>query len=187
MWRPLVLSLAIGIGLTLPAGPPLGQAADTGSVGVGVSPIVGLRLGVSAARGEYTTRDEVTLGSGRTMTLVGFEGEYAVAHSKVSGELIRDSIETLTSSVRASTWFVQEMQTLTPRWSAGARLDGTSAPPIIGTTVRPISYRSFEGTATFRATREIWLRSSFYTRRFFAARTWDQQVGVSVVWNRRWW
>jgi ATP-dependent Lon protease len=45
----------------------------------------------------------------------------------------------------------------------------------------------FEATAGFRVTPDVTLRSSYYTRRFYFATTWADQVGVSVIWAHRWW
>ena len=44
-----------------------------------------------------------------------------------------------------------------------------------------------ETTAGYRVTSDITLRSSYYARKSYNARAWDNQVGVSVVWAHRWW
>jgi hypothetical protein len=45
----------------------------------------------------------------------------------------------------------------------------------------------FEATAGFRVTRDVTLRSSYYTRRVYGSTDWMNQVGVSAVWSHRWW
>ena len=67
--------------------------------------------------------------------------------------------------------------------------EGTSAPPLrTGIVVgRRTTFNVGEATVGFRVTPDITLRSSYYARKFFGARTWDNQVGASVVWAHRWW
>ena len=86
-------------------------------------------------------------------------------------------------------WFVQGMQTLSPRGFAAGRREGTSAPPLMNGIVVGSRTRlgAFEATAGYRVTADITLRSRYYTRPSYTATTWTDQVGVSVVWARRWW
>jgi hypothetical protein len=42
-------------------------------------------------------------------------------------------------------------------------------------------------TAGFRVSPDVTLRSSYTARKSFGASTWTDQVGVSIVWARRWW
>ncbi len=44
-----------------------------------------------------------------------------------------------------------------------------------------------EATVGFRLTPDFTLRSSYYARKFYNATVWDNQVGLSLVWTRRWW
>jgi hypothetical protein len=44
-----------------------------------------------------------------------------------------------------------------------------------------------ELTAGYRATREITVKASYYARQSYGRLVWDQQGGVQVVWQRRWW
>jgi hypothetical protein len=160
-------------------------------LGGGITPTTGLRLGVSLARGNYATGQElrVPADEGRELTLVGFEGEYAFNYTKISGELIRDRLETAVGTETAVTWFIQGMQTLSPRWFLAARQEGTSAPPlrtgiVVGSRT---TYHSTEATVGFRLSTDFTLRSSFLSRKAYARTEWDQQAGVSVVWAHRWW
>ena len=84
--------------------------------GVGVTPRPGLRFGVSTAVGDYATREELSPpgASGRSLRLMALEAEYSVAHTRMSGEWIRDSFGTDAAPVRAYAWFAEAVQTVTP-------------------------------------------------------------------------
>ena len=159
--------------------------------GGGVTPITGLRLGASFAHGQYATPEEVTVPApdGRTMTMAGGEGEWAFDGTKISGEILRTGFQSLAGTAVAYEWFVEGQQTLTPRWFVAARRAGTSAPPLVNGSVdasRP-DLEVFEATAGFRVTRDVTLRSSYYTRRLYGSTDWVNQAGASIVWSSRWW
>jgi hypothetical protein len=159
--------------------------------GAGVTPTIGLRVGGSLAHGVYATPEEirVPVSRGRRMTMGSVEGEWAFGGTKVSGELLRTAFETRADQAIATEWFVQGMHTLSPRWFVAARREGTSAPPLINGIVigRRTTLSVFEATAGFRISPDLTLRSSYYTRKSYGAPTWANQVGVSLVWARRWW
>jgi hypothetical protein len=158
--------------------------------GAGITPKVGLRIGASFARGRYATASELKVPSkdGETMTLVGIEGDYAFAFTHLSGELLRDTFTTDRGHVAAYEWFVQGMQTITPRWFAAGRQEGTSAPPpFTATTSDRRFFLTSEATLGYRVSPEVSFRASFYARKPFARSDWDQQAGVSVVWAHRLW
>jgi hypothetical protein len=159
--------------------------------GGGVTPITGLRLGASFAHGLYATADEVTGPNpqGRTMTMAGAEGEWAFNGTKLSGEILRTGFEASAGTAVAYEWFIQGQQTLTPRWFAAFRREGTSAPPLVTSTSLGVrtDLDVFEATAGFRVNRDVTLRGSYYTRRFYGSTDWVNQAGVSVVWAQRWW
>lgn len=159
--------------------------------GGGVTPLTGLRLGISFAQGKYATADEVTgpRAAARSVTIVGGEGEYAFGYTKLSGEIVGSRFERTAGTAVAYEWFVQGQQTLTPRWFIAARHESTFAPELITPTFAGERSRlaMFETTAGFRVTPEVTLRSSYYTRRSYAVPAWDHQVAVSAVWARKWW
>ena len=159
--------------------------------GAGITPTIGLRLGLSFAHGAYLTSSELRPPphtGDRQMTMAGVEGEYAVGYTKISGELLRDAFETTGDSAIAYEWFVEGMQTLSPRWFAAARHEGTSA-PVRGTGAfyqsQP-TLKIVEATAGYRVTPDVTLRASYFTREFYGRTTWDQQIGVQAVWTHRW-
>jgi hypothetical protein len=157
--------------------------------GAGLTPIIGLRLGLSMAHGKYVTADEAPKTSdGRLMSLVGGEGEFAFGYTKLSGEIVRTAFETSTGTAVAYEYFLQGMQTLTPRLFAATRYEASSAPPLTTGLVPGVRthMNMFEATAGFHATRDITIGSSFYTRHSYTAVAWDQQFGISLVWATRW-
>jgi hypothetical protein len=159
--------------------------------GAGVTPITGLRLGAAFAHGQYATAREVTgpVQADRSVAIVGGEGEYAFGYTKISGEILRSRFERSAGNAVAYEWFVQGIQTLSPRWFIAGRHEGTQAPPLItATTVGQSSrFSAAEATVGFRVTPEVTLRSSYYTRKSYGASAWDHQIGVSAVWARKWW
>jgi hypothetical protein len=159
-------------------------------VGGGVTPRVGLRFGAALAAGVYVKGDELArAGEDRSLRMISVEGEYAFLYTKFSGEVTRDSLETGVGQEAAYAWFVQGVQTLTPRWFVAARQEGANAPPL-RTGIVPgtrTTLQIIEATVGFRLSREFTLRSSAYVRKPFLRRDWDQQIGASVVWAHRWW
>jgi len=159
--------------------------------GAGMTPFTGLRLGLSLAHGTYATENEVTglVRSDRSVTIVGGEGEYAFGYTRMSGEIVRSRFERLDGTAIAYEWFVQGLQTLSPRWSVAARHESTSAPELV-TAISAGQRRRLtmnEATVGFRLTPEVTIRSSYYTRQPYGASSWDHQVGVQAVWARKWW
>ena len=158
--------------------------------GAGVTPMTGLRVGVSMAHGVYATPEEIRtpVSRGRRMTMAGGEGEWAFGGTKVGAEILRTAFDTTANQAIAYEWFVQGTHTLSPRWFVAARREGTSAPPLVNGLVatRP-SVAAFEATAGFRVSPDVTLRSGYYGRRAYGLSTWRDQVGVSIVWARRWW
>jgi len=123
------------------------------------------------------------------MTMGSVEGEWAFGGTKVTGEILRTSFETRADSATATEFFVQALQTISPRWFVAARREGTSAPPLINGIVvgTRTELQVFEATAGFRISPDLTLRSSYYTRKSYGVLKWANQVGVSLVWARRWW
>jgi len=159
--------------------------------GGGVTPVTGLRLGAAVAHGVYATPEEIKTpaSDGRMMTMAAGEGEWAFGGTKIVGEFLRTAFETFAGREIAYEWFVQGVQTLSPRWFVAARREGTSAPPLIsGTSIASrTTLAAFEATAGFRLSPDLTLRGSYTSRRSFTASTWTDQVGGSIVWARRWW
>jgi hypothetical protein len=159
--------------------------------GAGVTPLIGLRIGVSFARGNYATAAEVTgpSRSDRTVSIVGSEVEYAFGYTKISGELVRSGFERGVGTAVAYQWFVQGLQTLSPRWFVAGRHESTLAPALVtsGGIGESSRFAIVETAVGFRVTPDVTLRGSFYTRKPYNASAWDRQAAVSAVWARKWW
>lgn len=155
--------------------------------GGGISPISGLRLGLAYATGIYATTNELTKppSTDRHLDMVAFEGEYAFGYTKLSGEFTNDRLETGAGHVVAREWFVQGVQTLTPRWFVAARHEGANAPPRTSSQPSP-TLRVTELTGGFRMSKDFTLRSDVIRRKTYFGAVNDWQIGASLVWARRW-
>lgn len=157
-------------------------------IGGGVTPIVGVRVGGSVTKTGWQKAGEnpdVTVD--RDATIVTVESEVAFRHTRLVGEWVRDSIDAVTGTEVASGWWVQAQQTLTPRWFAAGRIERIDAPlvtPLLGRIDQELS--SVEETLGFRVTPELTLRLSHRARRGFGRPGYDNQVGISAVWWKRW-
>ena len=172
-------------------GPPDPRATPVFEAGAGLTPHIGLRLGVSFARGAYLTSGELAVpgGGDRRATMAGIEGEYSVRYTKLSGELVSDRFETPAGTQAGYEWFIQGMQTVSPRWFVSGRHEGTSSP--VQTSVPAFRdqprTKMLEGTVGYRLTSELMLRASYQGRLNYGRTTWDKQYGAQAVWTRRWW
>ena len=159
--------------------------------GAGITPTVGLRVGAAYASGLYVLGEELAVpqDDGRGFRMVNVEGEYAFGYTRISGEVTRTQFAAAAGTAIASAWFLQAAHTLSPRWFVAARQEGVSAPPLrTALTVGPRrTYHTSEATVGYRLSREFTLRGSFMSRKAYTRSAWDQQIGASVVWARRWW
>ena len=110
-------------------------------VGGGVTPVVGFRVGASLTRGGWQRAGESLANtSDRDATVVTVESEFSFAYTKLSGEWVRDAIETSSGARVASGWFVQGQQTFAPRWFVAARVERIASPLVLPTRVQPQSF-----------------------------------------------
>lgn len=167
------------------------DATPVAIAGGGISPIPGLRLGTSFATGRYATPDEVSdpAKTPRHLTMWTAEGEYAFGYTKIAAEFTRELFAHGIATDRSSTWFVQGMHTLSPRWFVAGRHEAISAPPMVfaGPSAPRLAFRTSEGTAGYRLTRDFTLRASVVAARFYTAPGTDNRLGLQLVWSRRWW
>jgi hypothetical protein len=153
-------------------------------IGGGVTPVVGMRIGASVTHGGWQRAGETPLVTAdRAATIVTIESEFSVDYTKISGEWVRDTLETATGDVVASGWFVQGQQTLTPRWFAAGRVERIAS-PLLGIVDQ--QFIGVEETVGFRLTREITIRGGHRARRAFGRSAFDNQIAASVVWWKRW-
>ena len=156
-------------------------------VGGGVTPVVGFRIGVSVTHGGWQRAGESpATTSNRDATVVTVESEFSFAYTKLSGEWVRDAIETSSGNRVASGWFVQGQQTLTPRWFVAGRVERIASPLVRSTGVQRQRLAGAEEVLGYRLTPEFTLRAGHRARRSFGRPNFDHRVAVSVVWWRRW-
>ncbi len=170
-----------------------GNAGWTPTVegGGGVTLGPGLRIGGAMARGPYAADEELppTFVGDPSVTLAALEGDLAVGHTRVSGEVIHGAYDAAGRTVHAYTWFIQGARTLSPRWFVAGRHEGVSAPPAVSGVLagRRSTLAGVEEAVGYRLTTDLTLRGGLYQRKTFTRADWDQQAGVSLVWARRWW
>jgi hypothetical protein len=155
--------------------------------GGGLSPRSGVRIGLAYATGVYATTNELTRPPSieRNLDMVSLEGEYAFGYTRLTGEITRDRIETAAGHSAASEWFIQGVQTISPRWFVAARHEGANAPP--GTADKPLpTLRVSELTAGFRLSTDFTIRTAVVRRKTYFSLANDWQAGASLVWARRW-
>lgn len=152
--------------------------------GGGITPVVGLRIGASVARGGWQRAGETPLAlADRDATLATVESEFSVRYTKVAGEWVRNSLETATGTAIVTGWFVHGQQTLAPRWFVGGRVERMSVPVPLGGR---LDLTGTEEVVGYRLTPEITVRAGHRARRPFGRPGFDHQAAVSIVWWRRW-
>ena len=169
-------------------------------LGGGITPVTGMRLGVGLTKGRYRPRTPATSPGvdPPTATVLNIEGEYAVGHTRVSGEWVRDQFAPSDSSGLASAgrpsastvargFNVQAAQTLTPRIFAAVRATRVSSPvATIPAEVRRSS-TAYEATLGYRLTTEFTIRGGYQRERSYQETRWRNAAVMSLVWAERWW
>lgn len=151
--------------------------------GGGVTLRPGLRVGAAVAHGRY--RDATATLARGTATVANIEAEYAINHTRLSGEWVVDRFNGATGAVTARSYYVQGVQTLTPRLFAAARVAHV-ATPIAYVRRVATNWRSAEVTGGLRVTPAFTVRAGYYGQRPFFAQ-WSHAAAVSVVWTGRAW
>jgi hypothetical protein len=158
-------------------------------LGAGITPFIGFRVGASITRGGWQHAGESpAVTEDRSATIVAIESEFSYRYTKVSGEWVRDTIETATGPMTPSGWFVQGQQTLSPRWFVAGRAERTDAPALVAATgaLEERHFTGFETIVGYRLTPELTLRGGHRAREFFGSPTFDHAAVASIVWGRRW-
>jgi hypothetical protein len=155
-----------------------------GVVGAGVSPRQGMRIGAGAAwgrSGDANVSDPYTL--------VNIEGEYAFGYTKISGEWTRDRFDTPTGDRVARGATLQLRQTVTPRIYVHSRATAITSPVTIVATGDVPDRTSWytDTTLGYLVNAETTVRLAHSAVRRWSAPAADNQIGVSIVWARRWW
>jgi hypothetical protein len=152
--------------------------------GGGITPVVGLRIGASLARGGWQKAGETPFAlADRDATIATVETEFSFRYTKVAGEWVRNSLETASGDTIVTGWFVHGQQTLAPRWFVGGRVERMSVPPA-GAGRQHLT--GSEASLGYRLTPEITLRAGHRARQPFGRNGFDHQAAISVVWWKRW-
>lgn len=145
--------------------------------GGGVSPVTGLRVGAGFAQGAYR--------SGADVTVLNLEGEYAIGHTRFSGEWIRNRFESTVGPAIARGYYVQAVQTFGPRVFGTVRLAGATAPAFSGGLRLRRRMTTAEVSAGYRLGHDLTVRGGYYASRHYNASAHSHTAVVAVVWSRR--
>jgi hypothetical protein len=163
--------------------------------GGGFTPFTGFRVGAGLATGKYRKADDddyFPQPGGRrdltdaTATLVNLEAEYAVRHTKISGEWVRDRFDSDTGAAVARAFYVQAVQTLTPRIFAAGRFARASTPSIVPATAPRVVRMVGEATAGYRLCPELTFKAGYQASRGYGQTAWNHTAIWSIVWAQRW-
>jgi hypothetical protein len=156
-------------------------------LGAGVTPFVGFRIGTSVTHGGWLRAGESPeVLADHDATVFTIESELSFLHTKLSGEWVRDAVETDTGDRAATGWFVQGQQTLAPRWFVAGRVERMAAPAVLPLGVVDQDLTGAQETLGYRLTPDVTLRLEHRARRPFGLDEFDHQVAVSLVWWKRW-
>ena len=158
-------------------------AAPNLVLGGGYTPRAGMRIGAGFAHGQY--RKAAGPIPDASATVVTIEGEFAFNQTRLSGEWVRNRFGITPGPSIARSFYLQGVQTITPRLFGAARVARVMAPPFFISRLRT-TRTTAELTAGYRLTRELTVRGGYYGDRPYRETTWDHQAGVSVVWAQRW-
>jgi hypothetical protein len=181
--------------------------------GGGYTPIAGLRVGTSIARGAYR-EDPVPIlpagsgsafdataaavlpgaenaeffGTGNTgATVLTVEGEYALGYTRIAGEWIRDAFETAHEPAIARGFSLEAVRTLSPRWFAAARANRASSPVFVSPELSVRRAATSGGlTLGYRVSPEVTLRAGYQVSQWYGAPRQARALALSAVWARRW-
>jgi hypothetical protein len=155
-----------------------------GVVGAGISPRQGMRLGVGAAWGRSGNA-----ALEEPYTLVNVEGEVAFGYTKISGEWTRDRFETPSGGAVAQGLTLQGRHTLSPRIYVHARATAIESPNLAPVSGAPTTRMSWyvDSTLGYYVSPEATVRVAHSAIRRWNVPAVDHQIGVSIVWSKRWW
>lgn len=158
-------------------------------IGAGLTPVTGLRVGITMVSGDYLTPAENPdpAGGGRRATLAGVELEYSFGHTAITAEWIRNTFEIPDGTAIASSGFLRVTHALSPRWRLSGRYDLATPPHQARTLAPPVgSLRSVEGLVGYRLTRDLVVRGFVLVERSFFETAWNPRAGVTFAIARRW-
>jgi hypothetical protein len=149
--------------------------------GGGVSPLPGLRVGGAIAHGRYRRGTDTAVEG--VATVANLEAEITINHTRLSGEWVVDRFQGVTN-VTARSFYVQGVQTITPRLYGAARFAHVDTPPVFAVG-RPAEWSTAETSAGIRITPDWTVKVGYVGQRAYFS-NWDHQAAVSIVWDTRW-
>ena len=155
--------------------------------GGGITPRQGLRLGIAGARGRYA---DAAGARSLDYSTISAEGDVAFGYTRLSGEWVRSRFQAPGGTRAAEGWTAQAQQTLTPHLFAHSRMTNIRSPRAassLDTRIDLQRFRSLDSTLGYLLTPAITVRAAHSATRAFGRTVVDHQVGVSVIWTRRWW
>jgi hypothetical protein len=154
-------------------------------VGAGFSPTQGARVGMGVGRG--TLAADAGVEDGR-YELLNVEADWAFGYSRVSGEWTRSRVEARGVSRAASGVTVQWRQTLSPRWFAHNRTSLISGSLDVSVDTPPARrFSSVDSTIGYLVSPDVTVRVGHSAVRSWTRPSTDHQLGLSLVFARRWW
>ena len=160
--------------------------------GGGITPRVGLRFGAGFAQGAYRSSAATTPGIENTfdgasdVTVFNVEAEYAVGHTRLSGEWVRNRFESTMGPAVARGYFAQAVHTFSPRVFGTVRVVGASSPAYTGANRQRKNMTTAEVTMGYRLDRDLTIRAGYYVSRRYGATDRRHTAIASLVWARRW-
>ena len=166
--------------------------------GGGITPWPGVRVGGAIAKGRYrSSSDADYYGLPDTSTymttltdadalVMNVEAEWAFRYTKLSGEFVRDRFETDGDPVVSRGFYVQAVQTLTPRTFTAARYTQASSPVLSANALRRSKREMAEVSGGYRLTPDFTLRVGYEGSRRFGVVDWSHAAVASIVWAHRW-
>jgi hypothetical protein len=155
----------------------------------------GFRLGAAIASGRYRTADDDSyygqpIYAGSTTDagalVMNVEGELAFGYTRLTGEFVRDRFDSDAGPAITRAFYVQGVQTLTPRTFVAGRFTRASSPSMVGGARTRSQRTAAETTAGYRVSPEITLRVGYEASQPFGAGGWRHAAVGSVVWSKRW-
>jgi hypothetical protein len=160
--------------------------------GGGLTPITGLRVGAGFAYGAFRPRGTAAIDPTTTpapaanATVFNLEGEYAIGHTRFSGEWVRNRFDSTLGPAVARGYFVQAVRTFGPRLFGTVRHVSASSPAYVNGIREGRSMTTTEVTAGYRLRRELTARGGYYASRRFGSTDRSHTAILSLVWSKRW-
>ena len=161
--------------------------------GGGVTPWIGFRVGGAVAKGKYRSASDADYYdlTGYSITdasalVMNVEAEWSYRYSKISGEWVRDRFDRTGEPAVSRAFYVQGVQTLTPRTFAAARFTQAKTPLPLATGLERTTRTVAEVTGGYRLRPDLTLKAGYEGEKRFGRTEWDHAAVASVVWARRW-